>query len=117
MAALTAYVPLVTGTVTTGGTAVSASDTIDQGTIGSQGVYVEIINAGASPDTVTISDYGSTPAGNQLGSNQYTVTVTNATSKVIFIRGSQVNPATGLVTLAHSFTTSVTCKVYSLAGV
>ena len=39
MAALTAITPTVTG-VTSTGTAVSASDTIDQGTLGSQGCYI-----------------------------------------------------------------------------
>lgn len=111
MAALTAITPTVTG-VTTTGTAVSASDTIDQGTLGSQGCYIEIVNGGGSSDTVTINDYGTTAAGNTLPSNTYTVTVTNGTSKIIWIQNSQVNPATGLVTITHSFTTSVTCKVY-----
>jgi hypothetical protein len=94
------------------GVAVSASDTIDSGSLGSQGCFVEVINGGGSPDTVTISDFGSTPSGNQLASNAYTVSVAAGTSKIIWIQPSQVNPATGLVTLAHSFTTSVTCKVY-----
>jgi hypothetical protein len=111
VAALTAITPTVTG-VTTTGTAVSASDTIDQGTLGSQGCYIEIINGGGSPDTVTINDYGTTAAGNTLPSNTYTVSVANGTSKIIWIQNSQVNPATGLVTITHSFTTSVTCKVY-----
>jgi hypothetical protein len=35
---------------------------------------------------------------------------------VIVIRPSQVNPATGLVTMAHSVTTTVTYKLYSVAG-
>ena len=111
MAALTAITPTVTG-VSSAGTAVSASDTIDQASLGSQGCYIEVINAGGSSDTVTISDYGTTAAGNSLTSNSYTVAVANGASKVIWIQPSQVNPATGLVTLAHSFTTSVTCKVY-----
>lgn len=111
MAALTAITPVVTGVASTG-TAVSASDTIDQATLGSQGCYIEVINAGGSPDTVTINDYGTTAAGNALPSNTYTVSVAAGTSKIIWIQQSQVNPATGLVTIAHSFTTSVTCKVY-----
>ena len=111
MAALTAITPTVTG-VTSTGTAVSASDTIDQGTLGSQGCYIEVINAGGSSDTVTISDFGTTAAGNSLTSNQYTVAVANGSSKIIWLQQSQVNPATGLITIAHSFTTSVTCKVY-----
>ena len=71
-----------------------------------------MINAGASSDTVTISDFGTTAAGNSLTSNQYTVAVANGSSKIIWLQQSQVNPATGLITIAHSFTTSVTCKVY-----
>lgn len=115
MAALTATVPTTSG-VATPGAAVSASDTIDAGTLGGNGVLLEILNAGGSPDTVTISDFGSTPAGNQLGSNQYTVSVAAGTNKVIVVRPSQVNPATGLVTVAHSFTTTVNYKLYSLQG-
>jgi hypothetical protein len=41
--------------------------------------------------------------------------VANGTSKVIFIKPSQVNPATGLVTVAHSFTTTVTYKLYPVS--
>lgn len=111
MAALTVITPTVGGVASTG-TAVSASDTIDSGSLGSQGAYIEVINAGASPDTVTISDYGSTAAGSQLPSNSFTSAVANGTSKIFWVQQSQVNPATGLVTIAHSFTTSVTCKVY-----
>lgn len=116
MAALTAITPLVSGAVSAGA-AVSASDTVDQGTLGGRGVLLEIINGNASSDTVTISDYGTTAAGNALTSNLSTVTVTNATSKVFLIRPSQVNPATGLVTITHSVTATVTYKLYSLAAV
>lgn len=111
MAALTAITPLVTGVASTG-VAVSASDTIDQGTLGSGGCYIEVINGGGSTDTVTISDYGTTAAGNSLTSNTYSVSVAAGTSKIIWLQQTQVNPATGLITIAHSFTTSVTCKVY-----
>lgn len=111
MAALSAITPVVTG-VASAGAAVSASDTIDQSILGQHGAYLEILNGGGSSDTVTIDDYGSTPAGNQLASNHYTVTVANGTNKVIWIDPLQVNPATGLVTVAHSFTTSVTYKLY-----
>jgi len=114
MAALTAVAPLVTG-VATPGAAVSASDTIDQSILGSRGAYLEILNAGGSSDTVTISDFSLTAAGNALPSNTYTVTVANGTNKVIFIKPLQYNPATGLVTVAHSFTTSVTYKLYPVS--
>lgn len=111
MAALTAITPVVTG-VADAGAAVSASDTIDQSILGQRGAYLGITNAGGSPDTVTIKDFGSTPAGNSLTTNQYTVSVTNGTSKIIHIKPSQVDPSTGLVTVTHSFTTSVTYQLY-----
>jgi hypothetical protein len=111
MAALVATTPLVTG-VSDPGAAVSASDTIDQSILGQRGAYLDITNAGGSSDTVTISDFGTTGAGNALPSNTYTVTVANGTSKIIHIKPSQVNPATGLVTVAHSFTTTVTYQLY-----
>lgn len=111
MAALTAITPVVTGVASTGA-AVSASDTIDASILGQRGAYLDVINGGGSSDTVTIKDFGTTAAGNALGSNQYTVAVANGTSKVIFIKPSQVDPSTGLVTVSHSFTTSVTYKLY-----
>jgi hypothetical protein len=101
----------VAGVASTGA-AVAASDTIAQSILGQRGAYLEIINGGASSDTVTIKDFGTTAAGNALTSNQYTVTVANGASKVIWIKPSQVDPSTGLVTVAHSFTTSVTYKLY-----
>lgn len=115
MAALTATSPTVAG-VATPGAAVSASDTIDQATLGSNGVLLEILNGGGSSDTVTIKDFGTTRAGNALTSNQYTVTVANGTNKIMVIYPSQVDPSTNLVTITHSFTTSVTYKLYSLQG-
>jgi hypothetical protein len=101
----------VAGVASTGA-AVAASDTIAQSVLGQRGAYLEIINAGGSSDTVTIKDFGTTRAGNSLTSNQYTVTVANGTSKVIWIKPEMVDPSTGLVTVAHSFTTTVTYKLY-----
>lgn len=116
MAALTAFTPLVTGVVDAGA-AVAASDTIDQATLGGRGVFYEVINGNASPDSVTISDFGTTAAGNSLTSNLTTKSVTNGTSQIFHIKPSQVNPSTGLVTITHSVTTTVTYKLYSLASV
>jgi hypothetical protein len=111
MGALVAITPTNGGILSTGA-AVAASDTIDQGVMGANGAYLEIINGNASPDVMTISDAGSTPAGNALAGGTIVNTVTNATSEVIFIRKSQVNPTTGLVTITHSVTTTVTYKLY-----
>ena len=114
MAALSATTPALAGT-TTSGAAVAASDTIAGSVMGARGAYLEIINGGGSSDTVTISDHGTTPAGNALASNQISASVANATSKIFWIKRDQLNPATQLVTVTHSFTTSVTYKLYPVA--
>lgn len=111
MAALTAITPVVAGVASTGA-AVAASDTVAQSILGQRGAYLEIINGNASSDTVTIKDFGTTAAGNSLTSNQYTVSVTNGTSKVIWLKPSMVDPSTGLITITHSVTATVTYKLY-----
>lgn len=111
MAALTAIAPSNAGTASTGA-AVAASDTVAQSILGSRGAFLEIINGGGSSDTVTLSDHGTTAAGNALTSNQISASVANGTSKVFYLRQEQVNPATALITITHSFTTSVTYKLY-----
>lgn len=112
MAALTAFTPLVTGVVNAGA-AVSASDTIDQATLGARGAYLEIINGNASSDTVTISDSSLTDAGNALASAP-SKSVVNGTSQIFYISPLAVNPATGLVTITHTITATVTYKLYTL---
>lgn len=109
MAALTATVPANAGTVTSGA-AVAASDTISVSVMGQRGAYLEIINGNASPDSMTISDAGSSPSGNAVGT--IAGSVTNATSKVFFIDKRQASPTTGLVTVTHSVTSTVTYKLY-----
>jgi hypothetical protein len=112
MAALAATIPTNTGTTSTGAT-VSASDTIAQSLLGPRGAIIEFINAGAGTDTITLSDNGSTGAGNQLPSNQISTTLANGgASKVFDISPEQVNPSTGLVTITHSQPTGVTYKLY-----
>lgn len=111
MAALTAITPTAAGTASTGA-AVAASDTISSSITGTRGAYLEIINGGGSPDTVAISDSGATDAGNSsTGSGG---SVTNGTSKIFFISPYAFNPSTGNVTVTHSFTTTVTYKLYPL---
>lgn len=112
MAAMTSTIPTAAGVLTTAGTAVSASDTVTQTQLGSRGCFLEVLNGGASPDTVTITDSGFTPAGNAAA--VYTVAVTNATNKIIYLDPSLANVTTGLLTIAHSFITSVTYKLYPL---
>jgi hypothetical protein len=106
MALLTSTVPTAAG-VTWTPAAVAASDTISANDLGTRGAHLLVINGGGSPDTVTISDSSLTPAGNAATAG--TVAVANGTSKVIYISPKAVDPSTGLVTISHSFTTSVTC--------
>jgi hypothetical protein len=105
VAALTSTVPTAAGVAWTPA-AVSASDTITAAQLGSLGAYLVIINGGGSSDTVTISDGGSTPAGN--AGTALTNAVANATTEVMYIPPKTVNLATQLTTVTHSFTTSVT---------
>lgn len=112
MGALVAITPTNTGTLSAGAT-VSASDTIALSLMGPRGATLEFINAGAGTDTITLSDNGSTPAGNQLTGNTITTTLANGgVSKVFDISPEQVNPTTGLVTVTHSQPTGVTYKLY-----
>lgn len=117
MAALSATTPTLAGTVTAGA-AVAASDTIAQSVMGSLGVYLLITNAGAGVDNVTISDAGLTPAGNPLPSGNMALdAVSTGTSQIYIIRPAQVNPSTGLVTVAHSQPTGVTYQMWPIGGV
>ena len=111
MAALTAITPTRAGAVAAPGN-VAASDTISAAIIGTKGCLLEIINGNASPDVMAITDAGSSPAGTPVTS--YAATVTNATSQVFLIVPAQVNPSTGLVTVTHSVTTTVTYKLFPL---
>lgn len=118
MAALAAITPANAGTASTGA-AVAASDTIARSVMGPKGAYLEIINNGAGTDNMTISDHGSTPAGNALTSNQISPAPTVANggaSKIFYIRPEQVNPATNLVTVTHSQPTGVTYKLYPVGA-
>lgn len=115
MAALTAVTPTNSGTVTAP-VNVSASDTIAQAQLGSLGAYLYINNGNASSDTVTISDAGLTPAGNPLASGSISDVVANGTAQIYVIRPSQVNPSTGLVTITHTTTATVTCQVWPIGS-
>lgn len=111
MAALAATTPANAGT-TVAGAAVAASDTIARTAMGPRGAYLEIINGNASPNVMTISDAGATPAGNSLTGGTIAATVTNGTQKIFFIRQEQVDPTTNLVTITNSVTATVTYKLY-----
>lgn len=115
MAALAAITPTNTGTASTGA-AVAASDTIAVSVMGPRGATLELINAGAGTDTITLSDSGRTPAGNALnlspGGVVSTTLANSGASKVFDISVEQADPTTGLVTITHSQPTGVTYKLY-----
>jgi hypothetical protein len=113
MALLTAITPTAAGVAWTT-TAVSASDTISQTALGTRGCYLVVINGGGSSDTVTVVDASLTPAGN--AATNLTNAVANATSEVMYIPPQTVNSATGVTTVTHSFTTSVTCVLLTITG-
>ena len=86
--------------------AVSASDTISQSQLGTGGCYLVVINGNASPDTVGRSDGSLTPAGGTAAA--FTNSVTNATTEVMYIPAKAADLTTGLVTITHSVTATVT---------
>lgn len=109
MAALTSSSLSLAGTLAAAA-AVASSDTIADAQFGPNGVLLRVINGGASPDVVTITD--PTLTGMASAATNPTVSVTNATTKSILIPRSAINPSTGNATVAHSFTTSVTYELY-----
>lgn len=108
MSALLSVAPTIAG-ATPAPAAVSASDTIDIGQCGPNGVDVRVINAGGSPDTVTVVDPNLTVAGSAATSPTVTVPATTGI-RVIRISRLFLN-SSNQITLQHSFTTTVTCEV------
>ena len=101
-------------TITTAGllaapAAVSASDTISGDLVPVGGLILRVINGGGSPDNVSVSDGGVTPVGNP--GTVTPVAVTNGTTKSILITRANINLSTNLVTITHSFITSVTYEL------
>lgn len=111
MGALTITSPTIAGVAYTPA-AVSASDTINMAAIPGgtyRGAWLIVINGGGSPDTVTVVDASKTLAASSASNP--TNSVTNGTTEVMFIPAVAQDPNTNLVTITHSFTTSVTYVV------
>ena len=85
MAALTAITPVNAGVASTGA-AVASTDTVAQSVMGSFGAILEILNGGGSTDTITITDAGTTGAGNSLASGTMWTSVTAGAVKVFRLR-------------------------------
>lgn len=111
MAALTSSSITLAGVLVSAGS-VAASDTIAESQFGANGVILRVINGGASPDTVTVDDPNLTSMGS--AATDPTVSVANATAKMILIPRSAIAAATGVATVSHSYTTSVTYELYRI---
>jgi len=101
-------------------TAVAATDTWAPLSRGSGARYLlHVKNAGASPDIVTVDDPNTVlPAGGSGAdaARDVAISVTNAQERFILIDNVDrfVNPSTGLVTITHSFQTSVTIGIFRI---
>ena len=98
-----------------GGTAITAAAVAATDTFANDGkVLLKVINGGASPDTVSI-----TPQA-KIGGLSLTVltgSVTNGATKYFGpFDPTTYNDSTGLVEVAHSYTTSVTCSIIHLGS-
>ena len=91
-------------------TAVAASDTFVPGAQ----TFIHVKNAGASPDTCAILVVAGDPPG--LVISDLSVSVTNAQERMIGPLPAQffADPVTGLATVTHGFTTTVTSGVFNL---
>jgi hypothetical protein len=96
--------------VTPSYSAVAASDTF---TPDSQ-TFIHVKNAGGSADTCVIQVLQGDPPG--LTISDVSVSVTNGQERMIgpFPANFFADPSTGLATVTHSFTTSVTSGIFKL---
>lgn len=101
---------IVRSGVTPAYTAVAASDTFTP----DANTFIHVKNAGGSPDTCVIAVLQGDPPGLTISDNS--VSVTNAQERMIGPLPANffADPTTGLATVTHSFTTSVTSGVFKL---
>lgn len=107
MALLATQEMALTGTAVTY-SAAAASDTF----LPDDRTFLHVKNGGGSPDTVTVVTPRTDPRTGQAETDAVS-TVTNATEEFIgpFPADVFADPTTGLATVTHSFTTSVTVAV------
>lgn len=108
MALLTTQTAVQAG-ITPSYAAVASSDTAVPG----DNVILHVKNAGGSADTVTIVTPG-TVRGLAVADQTVTVAATTGDKMIALPADLYADPTTGLVTIQHSFTTSVTCAVIAV---
>jgi hypothetical protein len=107
MAALTLTVPTGAGTVVTPITP-SASDTIAASLLGDQGGILRVQTTGTLSN-LTVSDAGSTPAGNTTTATAIAMSATQIRS--IYISPKRADPLTGLITITSSSQAGMTYEL------
>jgi PKD repeat protein len=97
--------------VTPAYTAVTASDTF----VPDAQTFIHVKNGGGSPDTCVVAVLQGDPPGLTIADNS--VSVTNAQERMIgpFPANFFADPTTGLATVTHSFTTTVTSGIFKLS--
>jgi hypothetical protein len=108
MAALTLFSPTTAGTIVTPAAA-SASDTISQAQLGTQGVNLRIATAGTTSN-VTISD-ASVTSGAGWPATVTAIAMAATQVRVAYISPAQCAPG-GNVTITSSSQTNLTYEVY-----
>jgi hypothetical protein len=91
--------------------AVAASDTL----VPDSQTFIHVKNAGGSPDTCAVQVLAGDPPGFTIADTS--VSVTNGQERMIGPLPANffADPTTGLATVTHSFTTSVTSGVFKLS--
>lgn len=87
--------------------AVSGSDTVTP----ADRIFLHVKNAGGSADTVTVVIPGNGPGGLAIPDMTVSVPATTGDRMIPLVNPAYVDPTTGLITVTHSFTTSVTCAL------
>lgn len=109
MAALTMTVPQGPTPATVTRNAATASDTITQTQVGATGCVLRIETTG-TVSNVTVSDAGTSGANNPATVTAIAMPATG--QRLLFVSPTQVNLATGLVTITSSSQTGLFYEVY-----
>jgi hypothetical protein len=93
--------------------AVAASDTF----VPDGQTFLHVKNGGGSPDSVTVATGSGTSPAAGLTVSMAAVSVTNGQERMIgpFPANFFADPTTGLATVTHGFTTSVTVGVFKVS--